>query len=78
MHPQVDDSRRTLACAVSELEADIERERAQHEATSGPGSSPWQAPQLGVFVVHNKQREKRAALPADLMQHRCVAWLVWR
>lgn len=65
---QVDDSRKTLAHAVSELEQDIEAERLQHKK-SNPGQ-PWHAPELGVFVLHNKLRPKLAGLPDHVMNSR--------
>lgn len=68
---QVDDSRKTLSCAVTELLRDIEQERQQHEAAHP--HTPWDAPDLGVFVVHNKQRTKLAQLPDSVMKDRCVA-----
>lgn len=68
---QVDDSRKTLACAVTELQRDILHEQQQH-AQAHP-DKPWAAPQLGVFVVHNKQRAKLAQLPEELMENRCAA-----
>jgi hypothetical protein len=68
---QVDDSRKTLSCAVTELQKDIEQERQQHEAAHP--DTPWDAPEIGVFVVHNKQRMKLAQLPESIMRNRCVA-----
>lgn len=56
---------------MTELLKDVEAERQQHEATQP--DTPWQEPQLGIFVVHNKQvKKKLAQLPEDIMQHRCV------
>jgi hypoxanthine phosphoribosyltransferase len=67
---QVDDSRKTLSCAVTELLRDIQQEQQQHMRTQP--DQPWVAPELGVFVVHNKQRPKLAQLPEDLMKDRCA------
>jgi hypothetical protein len=67
---QVDDSRKTLSCAVTELLKDIQLEQQQHEQEH-PGR-PWAAPDLGIFVVHNKQRKKLAQLPDSIMQNRCA------
>lgn len=64
---QVDDSRKTLSCAVTELLKDIQQERQSHQQSS---DQPWVEPQLGVFVVHNKQREKLGQLPEDIMRNR--------
>ncbi|WIA14464.1 hypothetical protein OEZ85_002989 [Tetradesmus obliquus] len=73
---EVDDSRKTLAHAVAELQADIAAERtafklaAAENRSSSSSSSSWQEPQLGVFVLHNKLRPKLAALPEELMRGR--------
>eukprot|EP00878_Enallax_costatus_P024787 GHUV01026474.1.p1 GENE.GHUV01026474.1~~GHUV01026474.1.p1 ORF type:complete len:248 (+),score=73.76 GHUV01026474.1:917-1660(+) len=69
---EVDDSRKTLAHAVSELEQDIEAERLQQKQ-SNPGQH-WQAPELGVFVLHNKLRPKLAELPSYIMNARYWAF----
>ncbi|KAF8063722.1 XPT1 [Scenedesmus sp. PABB004] len=69
---EVDDSRKTLAHALAELEADVAAERAAHE---GAGGAPWAAPELGVFVLHNKQRPKLASLPEHIMRSRYWAGL---
>jgi hypothetical protein len=68
---EVDDSRKTLSCAVTELLKDIQLEQQQHEQEH-PGR-PWAAPDLGIFVVHNKQRKKLAQLPDSIMQNRYFA-----
>jgi hypoxanthine phosphoribosyltransferase len=84
MTSQVDDSRKTLAHAVAELQADIAAERAafrkQAAASSSigdgacngssSGEAAWVEPQLGVFVLHNKLRPKLAELPESLMHCR--------
>lgn len=57
-----------MCCAVSELQKDIQQEQQQHKKMLP--DKPWLEPQLGVFVVHNKQRAKLAELPEDLMNHR--------
>jgi hypothetical protein len=67
---QVDDSRKTLACAVTELLQDIQLEQQQHEHAHP--DMPWAAPDLGIFVVHNKQRKKLGQLPDSIMQNRCA------
>ncbi|KIP10041.1 hypothetical protein PHLGIDRAFT_66461 [Phlebiopsis gigantea 11061_1 CR5-6] len=59
---EIDDSRKTLQYAVSELQKDVEKEllllpEAEREA---------QRTQFAVFVVHNKLKEKLGTLPPDL------------
>ncbi|KAH9888830.1 PRTase-like protein [Cubamyces lactineus] len=59
---EVDDSRKTLHYAVTELKKDVERElallpEAEREA---------KRTQFAVFVVHNKLKPKLAELPADM------------
>jgi hypothetical protein len=60
----VDDSRQTLEYAVRELQADI----AAQEAALAAAGRPVPATQLGVFVIHNKQRPKVGALPQGVPQ----------
>ncbi|CAO3673493.1 unnamed protein product [Umbelopsis ramanniana] len=72
---EVDDTRQTLSYAVQELLRDIEK---QEKAT--PGHKPTK---LGVFVLHNKVKQKKASLPDDIMKNyfACVDmpdhWLVY-
>jgi hypoxanthine phosphoribosyltransferase len=58
---EVDDTRTTLHYAVSELEKDIKLQAEQlgraHEDTK-----------FFVFVLHNKDKPKRAQLPEDMMK----------
>ncbi|KAI0793893.1 PRTase-like protein [Fomes fomentarius] len=59
---EVDDSRKTLHYAVSELQSDVERElallpEAEREA---------KRTKFAIFVVHNKLKPKLANLPADI------------
>lgn len=56
---EVDDTRTTLHYAVSELKKDVE---AQCKAKGGDPSST----KFGVFVLHDKQKPKKALLPADV------------
>ena len=60
---EVDDTRTTLHYAVRELTKDVEEQarrlNRENEKTT-----------FGIFVVHNKNKEKRALLPDDMMQHR--------
>ncbi|KAG2177416.1 hypothetical protein INT44_007927 [Umbelopsis vinacea] len=72
---EVDDTRQTLSYAVQELLRDIEK---QEKAT--PGHKPTK---LGVFVLHNKVKQKKASLPDEIMKNyfACVDmpdhWLVY-
>lgn len=68
---EVDDSRKTLEYAVAELEKDVARQRAHHHSSTE--SSTWRDPEIGVFVVHNKIKEKRGALPTELMASRYIS-----
>lgn len=61
---QVDDSRQTLAYAVRELQADI---AAQAAALTAAGEAV-PTTQLGVYVLHNKQRPKKGTLPEGVPQ----------
>ncbi|GAX81934.1 hypothetical protein CEUSTIGMA_g9362.t1 [Chlamydomonas eustigma] len=53
---EVDDSRTTLAFAVDEMLRYFQEMRDQAEA-SGKGAA-WKQPNLGVYVIHNKLRDK--------------------
>ncbi|KAK4225750.1 phosphoribosyltransferase-like protein [Podospora fimiseda] len=56
---EVDDTRTTLEYAVKELQKDVEEARAKlgiDEKT-----------EFGVFVLHNKDKQKRGTLPADVV-----------
>ncbi|OLL23022.1 Xanthine phosphoribosyltransferase 1 [Neolecta irregularis DAH-3] len=59
---EVDDSRRTLHYAVTELGKDIS---AQAEKMGREEETVF-----GVFVVHNKDKEKVCELPGEVMQSR--------
>ncbi|KAF7796337.1 hypothetical protein EIP86_007514 [Pleurotus ostreatoroseus] len=59
---EIDDSRKTLQYAVSELQNDVEKEllklpEAEREA---------KRTQFAVFVVHNKRKAKLGKLPPEL------------
>lgn len=62
---EVDDTRTTLHYAVSELQRDVEQMQQQlgrtHEDT-----------RFSVFVLHNKDKPKKAELPADMMAERYI------
>ena len=56
---EVDDTRTTLEYAVRELEKDVEtaRQRLGREEKT----------QFSVFVLHNKDKEKKGVLPEELV-----------
>ena len=58
---------------MTELLSDIRQEQQQHQQVAP--DQPWVQPELGVFVVHNKQRPKLAQLPDDILRDRCVLTL---
>ncbi|KAG0293079.1 hypoxanthine-guanine phosphoribosyltransferase [Linnemannia gamsii] len=77
---EVDDTRRTLAYAVKELTKDleIESEKLRAQGKEVPETK------IGVFVLHNKLKEKREQLPDEIMNGRYFAckqmpdqWLVY-
>ncbi|KAH9945720.1 hypothetical protein B0H21DRAFT_860285 [Amylocystis lapponica] len=59
---EVDDSRKTLHYAVSELQKDVERELAALPESERAA----QRTKFAVFVVHNKLKPKFAELPPDI------------
>ncbi|CAK5267601.1 unnamed protein product [Mycena citricolor] len=61
---EVDDTRKTLHYAHSELLKDVEEELAKHPESEQPALRA--ATKFAVFVVHNKLKPKLAELPADL------------
>ncbi|GLC42764.1 hypothetical protein PLESTB_001415700 [Pleodorina starrii] len=65
---EVDDTRKTLSYAVSELNKDIEKQRHEYEGRRKEGDPEWAAPRLGVFVVHNKMKPKQGGLPEEVME----------
>ncbi|KAF9178155.1 hypoxanthine-guanine phosphoribosyltransferase [Haplosporangium sp. Z 767] len=77
---EVDDTRRTLAYAVRELTKDLalEAEKLKQQGIPVPETK------IGVFVLHNKLKEKREQLPDEIMQGRYFSckempdqWLVY-
>lgn len=77
---EVDDTRRTLAYAVRELTKDLELES---EKLRAQGKDVPET-KIGVFVLHNKLKEKREQLPEEIMNGRYFAckqmpdqWLVY-
>ena len=57
---EVDDTRTTLHYAVSELKKDVVEQAAAKNAD--PNDTKF-----GVFVLHDKMKQKRANLPEDIM-----------
>ncbi|BFZ63422.1 imidazoleglycerol-phosphate dehydratase [Saitoella coloradoensis] len=62
---EVDDTRTTLHYAVRELQKDV-TEQAKKLGVADETK-------FGIFVVHNKNKEKRAELPEELMKERYFA-----
>ncbi|KAI1775970.1 PRTase-like protein [Hypoxylon cercidicola] len=58
---EVDDTRTTLEYAVKELEKDVEAARQKL------GSNADKT-QFSIFVLHNKDKQKKGALPVDMME----------
>lgn len=59
---EVDDTRTTLHYAISELKKDV----VDQCAASGKDPNDTK---FAVFVLHDKQKQKRADLPLDIVQH---------
>ncbi|RDX54246.1 PRTase-like protein [Lentinus brumalis] len=59
---EVDDSRKTLHYALTELQKDVERELAKLPESEREAKRT----QFAVFVVHNKLKPKLADIPADI------------
>lgn len=57
---EVDDTRTTLEYAVKELQKDVAQ--AAKEAGKDPESTKF-----SIFVLHNKDKTKRGALPQDMV-----------
>ncbi|RLV96024.1 Hypoxanthine-guanine phosphoribosyltransferase [Spathaspora sp. JA1] len=57
---EVDDTRTTLHYAISELKKDVEKQAK--EKNVDPKSTKF-----GIFVLHDKQKPKKADLPEDIM-----------
>ncbi|EXJ55594.1 hypothetical protein A1O7_08522 [Cladophialophora yegresii CBS 114405] len=56
---EVDDTRTTLEYAVKELEKDVEAARQQQGRT--------EKTKFSIFVLHNKDKEKKGKLPEDMV-----------
>ncbi|KAK0388092.1 hypothetical protein NLU13_4336 [Sarocladium strictum] len=63
---EVDDTRTTLEYAVKELEKDVEAAR-QRMGGDAPKT------EFGIFVLHNKDKQKKGTLPLEMMDHRYSA-----
>ncbi|KAI0704292.1 PRTase-like protein [Cytidiella melzeri] len=59
---EIDDSRKTLQYAVSELQNDVEKELLALPESERDGKRT----EFGVFVVHNKRKEKLGKLAGNL------------
>ncbi|KAL0953598.1 hypothetical protein HGRIS_004806 [Hohenbuehelia grisea] len=60
---EVDDTRKTLGYALSELKKDVEAELATRPESEREALRA--ATKFAIFVVHNKKKAKLAELPAD-------------
>jgi hypoxanthine phosphoribosyltransferase len=58
---EVDDTRTTLEYAVKELQKDVAT--AANQLGKDPAST-----QFSIFVLHNKDKQKKGALPNDLIE----------
>ncbi|KAI1760019.1 PRTase-like protein [Hypoxylon sp. FL1150] len=58
---EVDDTRTTLEYAVKELEKDVEAARQK----LGPNAEKTQ---FSIFVLHNKDKQKKGTLPVNMME----------
>ncbi|KAK4175100.1 phosphoribosyltransferase-like protein [Triangularia setosa] len=59
---EVDDTRTTLEYAVKELQKDVEEVRAKLNVD--------EKTEFGIFVLHNKDKQKRGTLPEDVTNGR--------
>jgi hypoxanthine phosphoribosyltransferase len=59
---EVDDTRKTLQYAASELQKDVDVELLSHPESEREALQT----KFGVFVVHNKKKPKLGALPPDI------------
>ncbi|KAK0764707.1 hypothetical protein N5P37_002173 [Trichoderma harzianum] len=63
---EVDDTRTTLEYAVKELEKDVELAR-QRIGSDAPKA------EFSIFVLHNKNKDKKGQLPEDMVNNRYLA-----
>ncbi|KAI9793185.1 MAG: hypoxanthine-guanine phosphoribosyltransferase [Peltula sp. TS41687] len=61
---EVDDTRTTLEYAVRELEKDVETARKRL------GREAEKPTRFSVFVLHNKEKQKKGTLPADMLDEK--------
>ncbi|WPH02010.1 xanthine phosphoribosyltransferase 1 [Acrodontium crateriforme] len=59
---EVDDTRTTLEYAVRELQQDVDT-AAKQAGRDGEGT------QFSIFVLHNKDKQKKGTLPEEMMQN---------
>ena len=62
---EVDDTRTTLEYAVRELQKDVEEARKRHGVDEQQGKTTF-----SIFVLHNKEKEKRGRLPREMVEER--------
>ena len=62
MQDEIDDSRKTLQYAISELQKDVEKELLALPESERDAKRT----EFGIFVVHNKRKEKLGKLPESL------------
>ncbi|KAL2147542.1 hypothetical protein VTI28DRAFT_8797 [Corynascus sepedonium] len=62
---EVDDTRTTLEYAVKELQKDVEEARAKIGSDLNT--------EFAIFVLHNKDKQKKGTLPDDIMNGRYLA-----
>ncbi|KAF3901884.1 hypothetical protein ABW21_db0201468 [Orbilia brochopaga] len=60
LYPEVDDTRTTLQYAVQELQKDVKEQSAKLGRSEKTNFS--------IFVLHNKDKEKRGKLPEDIVE----------
>ena len=63
---EVDDTRTTLEYAVKELEKDVEAARIKL-GINAPETK------FSIFVLHNKEKQKKGTLPEDMLRERYLA-----
>jgi len=62
---EVDDTRTTLEYAVRELQKDVETARQKLGRSAEGGET-----RFSIFVLHNKDKEKKGHLPKDMLDER--------
>ncbi|KAJ3766201.1 hypothetical protein FB446DRAFT_794325 [Lentinula raphanica] len=64
---EVDDTRKTLSFALTELQKDVENELLKHP--EGDREALRASTKFGIFVVHNKNKPKLAELPGGTVYY---------